>query len=96
MSTDILCDVLVEGCLDVDHPVGVVGGMENREVHDKGVALPRDDVLCNHGVSPWVCHLAKVKVGWKDVCLDLIISDLTRVKLNDEVFLESSHGEVCL
>ena len=70
--------------------------MEDREVHDKGVALSRNDVLSDNGVSPWIRDLTEVEVGRKDEGLDLIFCDLARVKLNDEVFLERLHGNVCL
>ena len=96
MTTHILRNILVERRLDVNHLVELVRDVEDGEVNDEGVALAGNYILSYHLVGAGVRNLAKVDVRGKDVGLYLVLSDLTRVQLQDEVLLECLHGIVFL
>ena len=70
--------------------------MEDGEVNDERVALASDYILSYYLVGARVRYFTKVDVRRKDVGLDLVLRDLTRVQLQDEVFLECLHGVIFL
>ena len=70
--------------------------MEDGEVNNERVALASNYILSYYLVGARVRYLAKVDVRRKDVGLDLVLGDLTRVQLQYEVLLECLHGIVFL
>ena len=88
--------ILVESLLLVDHLVEFWGGVENHEVHHERIALARNHILSNHLVGPRISDLCQVVSGGEDVGLNLIVRDLARVQLHDEVFFQVAHRIVLL
>ena len=70
--------------------------MEDWEVNDERVALASDYILSYYLVGAGIRYFTKVDVRRKNIGLDLVLRDLTRVQLQDEVFLERLHGVVFL
>ena len=62
--------------------------MEDGEVYDERIALAGNNILSYDLVGAGVRYLTKVDVRRKDVGLNLVLRDFTRVQLQDEVFLE--------
>ena len=62
--------------------------MEDREVNNERIALAGNNILSYDLVGAGVRYLTKVDVRRKDVGLNLVLRDFTRVQLQDEVFLE--------
>ena len=96
MAPNFLRHILVEGCFNVDHLALVRLCMENREIHNEGIALALDDILCDHLVAPWINNLAKVDALGQDVRLNVVVSDFAGVQLHNKVFFEGAHGIVLL
>jgi hypothetical protein len=93
---DICSHIFVESLLLVDHLVEFWGGVENHEVHHERIALARDHILSDHLVGPRISDLGQVVSGGEDVSLNLIVRDLARVQLYDEVFFQVFHPVVFL
>ena len=55
--------------------------MEDGEVYDERIALPGDYILSYDLVGAGVRYLTKVDVRRKDVGLNLVLRNLTRVQL---------------
>ena len=70
--------------------------MEHWEINHKWIDFSRNDISRDHLISTGISNLAKVKVRGQYVCLDLVICNLTRVQLHNEVLFKSSHGIVLL
>lgn len=70
--------------------------MEHGKIDDKGIAFARNNVLSDYLVGSGITNFSKVKVGWKDMSLDLIFCDFACVELLDEVLLQGSHGVILL
>ena len=87
VSAYIMSHVFVESFLFIYQLVGVLGGMEDDVVHHKRIAFACNHVWSNDLVSPGISDLRQVESGGQYVGLDLIVSDLARVQLNDEVLL---------
>ena len=96
MAPNFLRHILVEGCLHVHHFALVGLSVENREIHNEGIALALDDILCDHLVAPWINNLAKVDTLGQDVRLNVVVSDFAGVQLHNKVFFEGAHGIVLL
>ena len=96
MASDILRHIFVKRLLSVNHSAVLLARVEYWKVHHKWVALACNQILSDHLISARVGNLTKVDVAWEDMRLNLVISDLTCVKLHDEVFLEDLHRVIFL
>lgn len=64
MTAHVLCHILVEGLLCVDHAIVLLISMEDREVDDEWIALASNQILRDDLIGAWVSHLSEVDAGW--------------------------------
>jgi len=69
---------------------------EDGEVYHERITLALDDVAGQDLIRPWISQPTIVVFGRKDVCLDLVICQLTCVEIDGEIFLESPHLNIVI
>ena len=69
---------------------------EDWEVDHERVTLSLDDVAGQDLIGPWVSQPTIVVFGREDVCLDLVVGQLTCVEVDGEVLFERPHFNIVI